>query len=304
MAFDELKFVQWLKEMCGAHPQLSLGIGDDMAVVCAREGRILMASDMLLDGVHFNSRAHPWEAIGRKAVARNLSDCAAMAVRPLCITVSTVFPREIEQSAAQQLFSGIMEIATEFDLAIAGGDTARWDHPLAIDIAIMAEPYPGIEPIPRSGAKEVDGLYVAGYLGGSLLGRHMTFRPRVHEAHSLAAHFGARLHAMIDISDGLALDLWRMCQASGVGAQVEEDLVLAAAHADVRQASAADGKPLLEHVLGDGEDYELLLAIAGEVSDAPVSLHPIGRVVGTRELRMLHKDGQLRALEPAGYVHR
>lgn len=304
MAFHELEFVQWLRKTCVSHPQLSLGIGDDMALVSAREGRILVASDMLLDGVHFNSRAHPWEAIGRKAVARNLSDCAAMAVRPLCITVSTVFPREIDESAAQQLFSGIMEIATEFEVAIAGGDTARWDHPLAIDIAIVAEPYPGIEPVPRSGAKVGDGLYVTGYLGGSLLGRHMTFRPRVHEAHLLAAHFGARLHAMIDISDGLALDLWRMCQASGAGAQVEEDLVLAAAHADAQHASAADGKPLLEHVLGDGEDHELLLAIAREVSDAPVSLLPIGQVVGTGELRMLHKNGQLRALEPSGYVHR
>lgn len=304
MAFDELRFVEWLREACALQPGIQLGVGDDMAVLAAGGGHILVASDMLLDSVHFDSRQHSMEAIGRKAIARNLSDCAAMAVKPVAATVSVAFPRVMDEPAAKRLFCGMMEIAADFELAIAGGDTARWDHPLAIDVAIVAEPYAGVLPVPRSGALAGDRLYVSGELGGSILGRHMTFTPRVREARELAEHLGSRLHAMIDISDGLALDLWRMCQASGVGARLEEELTLRLAHPDARRAAKSDGKPLIEHVLGDGEDHELLLAIEGEAGDVPVRLLPVGRVVAKKQLIMQSDAGESSELEPSGFVHR
>jgi thiamine-monophosphate kinase len=313
MACDELEFVAWLRERQRAHPAVSLGIGDDMAVVHAkavmRPGRILISSDMLLDGVHFDTKLHSLAGIGRKAVACGLSDCAAMAVKPVAATVSVAFPKDPYAPAtlagAKELFEGMFTIAAEYDLALAGGDTTRWEHPLVIDVAITASPYEGVEPVTRVGAKPGDTLYVTGQLGGSLLGRHLAFTPRVHEARELAQRLGDRLHAMMDISDGLSLDLWRMCQASNVGATLDERQLEAVISDDARRAAAADGPDgpgPLERALGDGEDFELLLAAVGDVSDVPVTVYPVGEVTSA-DLRLRHGNGRIDPLEPKGFVH-
>ena len=196
-------------------------------------------------------------------------------------------------------------IAAEYDLALAGGDTTRWNHPLVIDVAITASPHEGIEPVTRFGAKPGDTLYVTGRLGGSLLGRHLEFTPRVHEARELAQHLGDRLHAMMDISDGLSLDLWRMCQASKVGATLDEGQLEAVISDDARRAAVAygpDGPGPLERALGDGEDFELLLAAIGDVSDVPVTVYPVGEITPA-DLRLRCADGRIEPLEPKGFVH-
>ncbi|MCC6678253.1 MAG: thiamine-phosphate kinase [Phycisphaerales bacterium] len=303
MADFELQLVAWLQQRQKSSQTVAVGIGDDMAVIRLHAGRrILTASDMLLDGVHFDSRIHDLALVGRKAIACNLSDCAAMAARPLAATVSVALPRGLTLNQARRLFEGIEAIADEFDLAIAGGDTTRWDHPLAVDVAIVAEPYDGIEPVTRSNAREGDALYVTGQLGGSLLGRHLTFTPRVREAKLLAEGLGPRLHAMMDLSDGLSLDLFRMCEASGVGAILDESLLAQVVSPAAREASAADHRSPQEHALGDGEDFELLLAAEPDVVLPAVPLLRVGEVT-RKGLTIRDPDGTLRILEPRGYVH-
>jgi thiamine-monophosphate kinase len=299
---DELQLVDWIARQVPASPAVPLGIGDDMAILSVPTDRPLLACDMLLDGVHFDSSRHSMRQIGRKAVARNFSDCAAMAVRPLAVTVAAALPRHLSADRVQELFGGILEIAAEFDCAVAGGDTARWEHPLAIDVAIVAVPFPGMRPVVRSGARVADRLYVTGKLGGSLLGRHMTFRPKLAEARQLATSLGHRLHAMIDISDGLSLDLWRLCRASKVGAIIEESMLEGLAHEDANAAAMLDGRSLIDHVLSDGEDYELLLAVDGPIIDSSAPVYPIG-TVSDGELLLKTKDGAIRRLVPGGYIH-
>lgn len=298
----ELELVEWLRGQQREHPAVRLGIGDDMAVVESPSGLLLISSDMLLDGVHFDTSRHSLRQIGRKAIACALSDCAAMAVRPLVATVSVALSGGHGMADAQELYGGMLALAEEYQLAIAGGDTTRWDHPLAIDVATAAALYEGIEPVTRSGARPGDNLYVTGPLGGSLLGRHLGFTPRVHEARALADQLGDRLHAMIDISDGLGLDLWRMCEASKAGATLDEHQLEAVISDDAGRAAAADGGTPLEHALGDGEDFELLLAVAGDVRRPGVSLYPIGQVTETG-LTIRRTDGRIEPLKPQGWVH-
>jgi len=298
----EIKFVDWLSGRSRAGSAVELGIGDDMAILRTPTGRILVASDMLLDGVHFDTAHHDLSLIGRKAVACNLSDCAAMAVRPLSATVSVAWPRNRPLEDAKRLYEGIETIAAEYDLAIAGGDTTSWEHPLAIDVAISAVPYEGIEPVLRSGAQVGDRLYVTGPLGGSLAGKHLTFGPRVREAYAVAGSLGSRLHAMIDVSDGLALDLHRLCAASGVGATLEEEMLERVISPAAREASPTSGRSALQHALADGEDFELLLAIEGEAEVEGVDLLPVGRITDG-PLTLRQADGDTMPLEPTGYVH-
>lgn len=350
MSNFELDFVEWLGGKENSEFRIQnyefgnpVGIGDDMAMITtpsgdrqSRSAKWLMSSDMLLDGVHFDAKNQPLSMIGRKAVACCLSDCAAMAVRPQAITVSLALPKEMSLDQVKELMRGMWAMADEFETRIVGGDTTRWqsqlagrDHPLAIDVAIFAQPYDGVEPVTRSGAKPGDVLYVTGPLGGSRLADatqqagyasglpgHLTFTPRVREARTLGEALGARLHAMIDISDGLSLDLWRVCRASGVGATLSEsDLELAepacgmaepacssVISEDARKAADADGRSALEHALNDGEDFELLLAVEGELEDVPFPVYRVGKITDG-ELLLKNADGHCKPLDPKGYVH-
>jgi thiamine-monophosphate kinase len=226
-----------------------------------------------------------------------------MAVRPLAATVSVALPADGAMDDARNLSLGMEAIAAEFDLALVGGDTTCWAHPLAIDVAITAAPYEGIKPVTRSGAKVGDDLYVTGALGGSLLGHHLSFTPRVREAKTLAETLGDRLHAMMDISDGLSLDLWRLCQASGVGASLSTRSVDDLVSEDAVRA-ASDGQTPLEHALTDGEDFELLVAVHGgsDIPPLPFPFSMIGRTVPSG-MTMLGADGAGKPLEPRGFVH-
>jgi len=257
---------------------------------------------MLLDGVHFDTSRHSFHSIGRKAIACSLSDCAAMAVRPLAATVSVVLPESMPLAKAEELQAGMFTMAAEFELAIAGGDTNRWSHPLAIDVAVTATPYPGIEPVRRFGARPGDMLYITGPLGGSLLKHHLAFTPRVREAERLSRRLGRRLHAMIDITDGLSLDLWRLCAGSKVGAELNERQLRGVISEDARQAAASSGRTPLDHALTDGEDFELLMAVDGEVTGTDIPLFRIGRITASG-LTIARDDGKVEPLEPRGYVH-
>ncbi len=302
MAGDELKLVEWLRQRQVSDPRVVMGIGDDMAVLQSKGDRILISSDLLLDGVHFDSARHTLRQIGRKAVARTLSDCAAMAVDPKGITLSVALPTWFEMTAAQELFDGVFVGAAEFEVPLVGGDTARWSHPLAMDVTVVAEPFDGIEPKKRSGARVGDRLFVTGPLGGSLLGRHLHFTPRIAEARMMAERLGSDLHALMDISDGLSLDLWRVCEASRVGALVDEKELLNVVSEDAVRMADRDGRTPLDHVLCDGEDYELLLAVAPQADTTGLPLHHVGEVV-ERGLLMRRIEGKVETLTVRGFVH-
>ncbi len=307
MARSEPEFIAWLAERVRHDaPHLVLGIGDDMSIVDTGRGLLLTTSDLLADGVHFDTRTQSLADIGHKCIACSLSDCAAMAVRPLAATVSVALPRGIAERGLEELFDGMARTARRFDCPIAGGDTVVWDQALVVDVSINAVPYPGVTPVRRNGAHVGDALYVTGPLGGSLLGKHLTFTPRVTEARAFAEALGPDLHAMIDISDGLSLDLYRMCQASGVGAKLDERLLQQVLSADALQASRQDGRTPLDHLLNDGEDFELLLSVtAGRTATeaTALGLWPIGTVIETG-LGLETPDGRIELVHPRGYQHR
>ena len=301
----ESKLVEWLTAEGMTSSCVQLGIGDDMAVVEVAGQSVAMSADLLLDGVHFDSSVHTFEQIGRKAIACSLSDCAAMAVRPMAATVSLALPTSATMDDVRALYGGARSIAEEFECAIVGGDTTRWDQRFAIDVAMIAVPHGSHPPVRRATARVGDGLFVTGRLGGSILGRHIGFVPRVKEAYRLVDGWGSAVHALMDISDGLSIDLHRMCKASGVGALVEERLLEAVISDDARSLADRDGGSPLSHALSDGEDYELLVAASPDDSwKAPdgVSLHRIGEIVGSGVM-MRGVDGRDTVLSPKGFEH-
>ena len=256
----EFDFISWLRDQAPAGPAVPIGIGDDLAALRLPAGDlVLVGIDQVLDGVHFDSAVHGPRQIGRKAVNRNLSDCAAMACLPAAAVLSLALPRGCGADYAKQIYLGARDAGDAEGCPIVGGDTGSWPGPLAVTVAVVGRSG-GIAPVTRGGARVGDGLYVTGPLGGSLTsGRHLSFAPRVSLARDLAARF--RLHAMADVSDGLLRDLRNVCVASGVGAEVDARLV--PVHDDVSAVAPAVARSI--HAMTDGEDHELLIASPDEL---------------------------------------
>jgi thiamine-monophosphate kinase len=258
---------------------------------------------MLLEGSCFRLAEAGPRRVGRKAMAVNLSDIAAMAGRPVAAVVSLGLPRDGGRAIAEGLYAGLREVANSFDTALVGGDTNSWDGPLVIAVTVLGEAT-ARGPVRRSGARPGDWLLVTGALGGSIRGKHLDFTPRVREA--LTLHEAADLHAMIDISDGLAADLAHVCTESRCGAVVRAADVPVSADAAV----LADGRSPLDHALADGEDFELLIAVAPDDGRRLVETQPVDGIRLTRIGEFvdaglwLETDGDRQPLPPRGYVHR
>ncbi|MFQ5462289.1 MAG: thiamine-phosphate kinase [Phycisphaerae bacterium] len=299
----ETEFVDWLATQLSAADSVILGIGDDMASLATRRDSMLMSSDMLLEGVHFDLEYDAPALVGRKVVACCASDCAAMAVRPTAMTISVAWSRERPMAVLKRIFEGAFDEANRLGVPIVGGDTTSWDHPIALDAVVVAEPYPDVAPVRRDHAQPGDALLVTGPLGGSRAGHHLTFVPRISEAKTLAQGLGASLHAMMDISDGLSLDLWRLCQASGVGAVLEESRLGNAISDAALRLAESTGRSPLDHALSDGEDFELLLAVDAHAAlPNAVALIRVGRVV-EEGFHLEAADGSLKTIQPTGYIH-
>ena len=303
-AAGEFAYISWLRQRTPADRRVPIGPGDDAAAIRLTPGvDALVTTDMLLDGSCFDLGAAGPYRVGRKAMAVNLSDMAAMAGRPVAAFVSVGLPRIGAAVIAGELYRGLRSVADEFDTAVAGGDTNTWDGPLVISVTVIGEPS-GRGPVRRSGAKPGDWLFVTGPLGGSIRGHHLDFTPRVREA--IRLHEQLNLHAMMDISDGLAVDLAKLCAESGCGAVLAADAIPISAAA----LAMNDGTSPLEHALGDGEDFELLFAVgpdegarlAAQPMVAGVQLHRVGTCVG--DGLWLERDGERRTLEAKGYEHR
>lgn len=299
----EFAYIDWLRQRTPVHPRVAIGPGDDAAALClSPQNQCLVTTDMLMDGTCFRLEEAGPRLVGRKAMAVNLSDIAAMAGRPVAAVVSVALPRQGGRKLAEELYLGLRDLADAFDTAIIGGDTNSWNGPLVISVTVLGETTPR-GPVRRGGAKAGDWLLVTGPLGGSILGKHLTFTPRVREA--LQLHAEAELHAMIDISDGLAADLQHICQESHCGALLRAEAIPLTPEA----GAMSDGQSPLEHALGDGEDFELIIAL--EPAEARkllerqpvmgITLVHIGECV--EQGLWIEQGGKRRPLEPRGYVH-
>jgi thiamine-monophosphate kinase len=300
----EFAYISWLRQRTPADPRVLIGPGDDTAAVSFTPGAAcLVTTDMLLDGSCFRLTEAGPRRVGNKAMAVNLSDIAAMAGKPVAAVVSVGLPRDGGRSLAEELYLGLRQVADAFQTALVGGDTNSWDGPLVISVTLLGETT-ARGPVRRGGAQPGDWLLVTGPLGGSILGKHLSFTPRVREA--LLLHEAADLHAMIDISDGLAKDLNHICEESGCGALLRAEAIPISA--DARRMN--DQHTPLEHALSDGEDFELVFAVTAaegqrlvETQPIPgITLSAIGECVSTG--LWLETDGNQRPLEPCGYEHR
>lgn len=299
----EQSFLAYLRGRCRSLPQVLVGIGDDAAVLEPGNDLQIACTDQIIDGVDFDSSRDALEDVGYKSMAINLSDIAAMGGWPTAALVTLTLPRTNATRIAGDVYEGILEAAAEFEIAIAGGDLSTYEGPLAINVVMLGHaPRNGVWR--RSGAKEGDAILVTGPLGGSLRGRHLRPQPRLALAKALRETVD--VHAAIDISDGLSLDLDRLCAASGVGAELDIESI--PIHPDAEELSQTSQRTPFQHAWADGEDFELILTMAQPDADRLLSSRPdlgltqIGVAVGRTGLWKKAK-GKLQRLPPQGYVH-
>lgn len=310
-------------DLSGLFPHVLIGPGDDCAVIqtppegrllLKPEGSLLLKVDQLVEGRHFRPHpATPLDLIARKAVARAVSDIAAMGGTPLCTLMSATLPTPCPW--ADELFDHAARWARHWACPLVGGDIASWGRPkadadsapapstpgsgLVLSVTAIGTPHTIRGPVLRSTARPGDALYVTGALGGSFepatgLGRHLTFEPRLAEARALCDGLADDLHAMIDISDGLGIDAARMAAASGIRIEIDASLV-----------PRAPGVTDWRRAASDGEDYELLIAAAPDaVSDAlrAARLTRVGRVVAGNGCVILD-GGREHQAEHMGWAH-
>jgi thiamine-monophosphate kinase len=225
--------------------RVKVGAGDDCAVVEAAGRLQLLKADCIIEGIHFLPDANPkW--IGWKAICRSISDIAAMGGKPLDALVTVAVRPDTEFAWLKRVYLGLQTAAQTYGVNVVGGETAKSPGPVFLSVALTGT-VGGNRYAARSGGRKGDWLYITGRLGGSIAGRHLRFRPRVAEAYWLVQRFP--VHAMMDLSDGLASDLPRLALASKVGFAVDLDKLPLN-----RGCSVQNG-------LQDGEDYELLFAL-------------------------------------------
>lgn len=224
------------------------GVGDDCAAVrfSGEDRLLLLKTDCVVEGVHFTARSDA-AAVGWKAMARPLSDFAAMSGVPQFALITLIAPPERTVVWAAKIYRGLQKAARAFAVTIVGGETSstRGCAALSVSLAGFVEKE---RLVSREGGKPDDELFVTGRLGGSLGGRHLRFLPRIAEARWLTKHF--RINAMMDLSDGLGADLPRLARASGVGFELDKGEVPRNRGCTIAQA------------ISHGEDYELLFAIS------------------------------------------
>ena len=300
--------------LSGSGPDVLVPVGDDAAVVRGGTGDLVLTTDALVEGTHFDRALSTPRDVGYKAIAASVSDMAAMAASPRYALCALTLSKDVDAGWAMELFGGMREASDEFACTLVGGNLARGSE-VSVVISLTGEVARG-GAIRRSGAEPGDLMVVTGVLGGAAAGRRLAQRgapwtedeldairrharpvPRVGEAPVLARH-GVR--AMIDVSDGLTRDLARICEAGGVGVRLDLGKV-------PRHPAADEGE-----ALGGGEDYELLATMPSEaaVADAARELAEVFATpltaIGTITLEGLEATDDLgvtRPLDPAGWDH-
>jgi thiamine-monophosphate kinase len=308
-SMNEFELIARLTRSLPRNEAVVVGAGDDCAVldVGLPDRLLLFKTDAVVEGIHYTSAAPP-EKIGHKALARCLSDIAAMAGTPTAALITIGLPRGFKPEFVERIYAGMNELARQHGVAIVGGETTTNPDCLFISVSMLGS-VPRGKVLLRSGAKLGDAIFVTGELGGSLAGKHLEFEPRLNEARWLADQFP--IHAMIDLSDGLAGDLRHLLNAS-VGAELLKDSVPISRAA--RQAAKAGdaAKPAFVAALTDGEDFELLFTVASKEAvpllDAWKRQFPglrltcIGKIIAGEGIKLRDKTG-VRSLTAHGYVH-
>jgi len=299
-----------------------LGIGDDAAVTETEAGRLLLSTaDMLVEGIHFDlSFTDPFR-LGRKSLAVNVSDIAAMGGHPRHALLCLAIPADLPVEFLDRFADGVISLAEEFGVTLIGGDTCRSSSGLVISITLHGEQIPA-RIIPRSGARPGDDLFVTGTVGDSALGlellrrgersghaveRHLNPTPRVSAGLSLAE--SGMASAMIDVSDGVLADLGHILTGSGVGARIDASLIPLSPYFSQRAPDVAPAP--LSLALTGGEDYELLFTAApGRTAQVEtllaasgVTATRIGAIVAGSDVTVTAADGSLIPPERRGFNH-
>ena len=307
---NEFELITRLTRSLPTNDSVVVGAGDDCAVLeCGDPLRqLLFKTDAVVEGIHFTNETPP-EKIGRKALARCLSDIAAMAGTPSAALVTIALPKKFSPEFIEKIYAGMNALASQHGVAIVGGETTTNPERVLISISLTGF-VPRGKAVLRSGAKVGDAIFITGELGGSLAGKHLDFEPRLAEARWLVENFS--IHALMDVSDGLAGDLPHILRASGVGAELLKSAVPISRAAKENSKRGDAAKPAFVAALTDGEDFELLFTVSSKkavpVLDAwkkkfsDVKLSCIGRIIAGEGIRLRDKTG-IRPLTAHGYVH-
>jgi thiamine-monophosphate kinase len=307
---NEFELIARLTKSPPTNRTVVTGTGDDCAVLDfgLPDRWLLFKTDAVVEGVHFTKAAPP-EKIGHKALARCLSDIAAMAGTPTAALVTLALPRKFDVKFIEAIYAGMNALAQKHGVAIVGGETTTNPEHILISVALLGH-VPHGKVILRSGAKPDDAIFVTGELGGSLAGRHLEFEPRLAEARWLAEHFS--IHAMIDLSDGLAGDLRHILKASRVGAELLKTAIPVSRAAKWRAKGNSSAQLPFIAALTDGEDFELLFTVAGQdavkLLDAwkkqfpKLKLSCIGKITAGECITIRDQNG-VQPLAAHGYVH-
>jgi len=307
---NEFELIDRLKKQLPANSSVVVGAGDDCAVLDFGlvDRYVLFKTDAVVEGIHFASDASP-EEVGHKALARCLSDIAAMGGDPTAALVTLALPKTFDPAWVEQLYHGMSQLASRYNVAIVGGETTTNPGQTLISVSLLGTvSKKGV--LARSGAQVGDAIFVSGELGGSLLGKHIEFEPRLAQGKWLAN--SSKVHAMIDLSDGLAGDLRHILKASQVGAELLSDAIPVSRAAKLQaRGESAQKSPLLA-ALTDGEDFELLFTVAAKdavsVLDGwnakfpDVKLSCIGKITVGSGVKLRTTDG-LQELNVEGYAH-
>ncbi|MBP7056231.1 MAG: thiamine-phosphate kinase [Candidatus Omnitrophica bacterium] len=274
------------------------GIGDDTAVIKWKRDRyLLFTCDMVIEDVHFTRKSAPPFEIGWKAMARNISDIAAMGGVPKYALISAGLDPDMSVSYIRQIKRGILSAADRFGINVVGGDTSK-SSKLVIDISLIGEVEKDCLTL-RSGARKGDVILVTGAIGGSSKGRHLNFMPRLEEARQIVKNF--KVNSMIDVSDGLLIDLSRILRASSAGARLFKDSIPLSRDADS-----------FEKAVSEGEDFELLFTMSVKEArrffihglrkmKTPVTL--IGQITGNEKGFVLVTERGEKKITGSGFLH-
>ena len=253
---DEFSFIEYLRKRIPGFGKVYVGIGDDAAVLGVDKGkRLVVSTDVVVENVDFKIKTLSPEKTGRKALAINLSDIAAMGASPTAFVISVGKPAHVTTSWLKRFYKGLLALAKQYNVTCVGGDFSRSKEFFA-NVTIFGEVLPH-HFVTRSGAMTGDWIAVTGALGGSILKHHYDFTPRVREGLFLVSHITPT--AMIDISDGLIQDLSHILKASKVGAVLDLDRIPVSR--DAKKMSHGNKTKAFARALSDGEDFELLFTV-------------------------------------------
>lgn len=307
----EFELIRRLTPLLPTNDFVVTGSGDDCAVLelGAPDTQTLFKTDAVVEGIHFTADTEP-ERIGHKALARCLSDIAAMGGSPVAAVVTLGLPDGFQPERIQGIYRGLQRLAVRHQVAIVGGETTTNPGRLLISIALLGT-VPRGQALLRSGAREGDALFVSGELGGSLAGHHLDFEPRLAEGRWLLG--SGWVHALMDVSDGMAGDLPKILEASGgLGAVISKAALPIRREARARAQSGDLARPAVVAALTDGEDFELLFTVAASNAVAVldgwkrefpgVKLTCVGKITKGPGVFLQGPEG-LRSLSSRGYEH-